>query len=276
MTQKNYQYAFIGAGNMAKGIIGGMIAGGVSPQSIITSTYRKTSGDKLVAEFGVDNTQDNNECLAADIVVLAVKPQILAEVLADMDTQKLAKRLIVSVIAGIPCNVYYQHIAKGIRLVRTMPNMPSKIGQGMTGLYAENCTAADKKIATTLMNYAGKTLWVDSESGIDFVNAISGSGPAYVYGFIHHLAEAGEKLGLSYQDALDLALQTVAGSTALAAQENDGTPESMQALIGQITSKGGTTFEAMQSFAKDDLATTIDNAVKRCYQRALELGQQYQ
>lgn len=273
---KTFQYAFIGAGHMSKGIISGMLAGGVDPQRIITSTRTVASGEKLTVEFGVVNTQDNEACLAADIVVLAVKPQILPEVLCALDTEKLRDKLIVSVIAGVPCNVYQAHIGSDIRLVRTMPNMPAKIGQGMTGMYAENCSEADKAAADKLMRYAGKTLWVDNEVGIDYVNAISGSGPAYVYGFIAHLAAAGEKLGLSYADALTLALQTVSGSTALAARENDGTPESMQALIGQITSKGGTTFEAMQSFENDDFAAIIEQAVQRCYQRAVELGKTHE
>lgn len=268
----SYQYAFIGAGHMAKGIIGGMLENGIAPKNIITSTRTAESGAQLMAEFGVNNTQNNDECLMADIVVLAVKPQMLIEVLGALDTEKLRDKLIVSVIAGMPCKVYQAHIGADIRLVRTMPNMPAKIGQGMTGMYAENCSEADKAAADKLMRCAGKTLWVDNEAGIDYVNAISGSGPAYVYGFIAHLAAAGEKLGLSYADALALALQTVSGSTALAAQENDGTPESMQALIGQITSKGGTTFAAMQSFENDDFAAIIEHAVQRCYQRAVELG----
>lgn len=269
------QYAFIGAGSMSKGIIGGMLAAGIKPDNILTSTYSKASGEKLIQQFGVKNTQNNNDCLSADVVVLAVKPQILTDVLTTLDTQTLAKKLVVSVIAGIPCKVYYQYIADGIRLVRTMPNMPSKIGQGMTGMYAENCTDSDKAAAEKLMQCAGKTLWVDKESGIDYVNAISGSGPAYVYAFIHHLASAGEQLGLSYQDALTLALQTVSGSTALAAAENDGTAASIQSLIGQITSKGGTTFEAMQSFEKDHFDHVVSNAVQHCYDRAIALGEAY-
>ncbi len=267
-------YAFIGAGNMAKSIIRSMITAGIAPDNIITSTKSTASGDKLIAEFGVKNRQDNNACLAADVVVLAVKPQILTAVLAAMDKRKLAEKLIISVIAGVPCQVYFQAIGKGIRLVRTMPNMPSRIGQGMTGLYAENCSDKDKRLAEKLMQYAGKTLWVEDERGIDFINAISGSGPAYVYAFIHHLAEAGEHLGLSYQQALTLALQTVQGSAMLAVQENDGTHESMPTLIGQITSKGGTTFAAMQSFEKDGFATIIERAVQHCYRRAVELGEQ--
>ncbi|PIE39941.1 MAG: pyrroline-5-carboxylate reductase [Gammaproteobacteria bacterium] len=269
-----YQYAFIGAGHMAKGIINGLLANAIDGKNIITSTRTVASGNQLMAEFGVHNSQDNNACLDADIIVLAVKPQMLTTVLSAMDSEKLAKKLIVSVIAGVACQVYRQHISDNIRLVRTMPNMPAKIGQGMTGMYAENCSVADKVAAEDLMRCTGKTLWVEKEAGIDYVNAISGSGPAYVYGFIHYLAQAGERLGLSYQDALTLALQTVIGSARLAEQDNDGTAESLQALIGQITSKGGTTFEAMQSFEQDNFAGVIDNAVQRCYQRALELRQQ--
>lgn len=276
MTKPTTQYAFIGAGNMAKGIIAGMLDSGISADAIIASTRTLSSGAQLTAQFGIEAVQDNDLCLDAEVIILAVKPQILVDVLAQMNKELLAKKLIISVIAGIPCHVYYQHIASNIRLVRTMPNMPSMIGQGMTGLYAEHCSQADKNTAEQLMQCAGKTLWVDSEAGIDYVNAISGSGPAYVYGFIHHLAEAGERLGLSYADALQLALQTLIGSTNLAEQQHQGTPESIQSLIAQITSKGGTTFEAMQSFEKDQLGQVIDNAVQQCYRRAVELGQQYQ
>lgn len=276
MTKPTTQYAFIGAGNMAKGIIAGMLDSGISADAIIASTRTLSSGTQLTAQFGIEAVQDNDLCLDAEVIILAVKPQILVDVLAQMNKELLAKKLIISVIAGIPCHVYYQHIASNIRLVRTMPNMPSMIGQGMTGLYAEHCSQADKNTAEQLMQCAGKTLWVDSEAGIDYVNAISGSGPAYVYGFIHYLAEAGERLGLSYADALQLALQTLIGSTNLAEQQHQGTPESIQNLIAQITSKGGTTFEAMQSFEKDQLGQVIDNAVQQCYRRAVELGQQYQ
>lgn len=269
-----YKYAFIGAGNMSKGIISGMVAAGVEPQHIITSTKTAESGQQLVAEFGVCNTQNNNECLDAEVVVLAVKPQLLAELLSVLDVDKLADKLVVSVIAGVPCAVYRKYIGEGIRLVRTMPNMPSKIGYGMTGMYAENCSAADKKVADELMQFTGKTLWVTDEGGIDYVNAISGSGPAYVYGFIHHLAQSGERLGLSYEEALTLATQTVVGSSHLVAQSGASSAADMQALIGQITSKGGTTFEAMQSFENDDFATIIDNAVQRCYARAIQLGKE--
>lgn len=270
--QNTYRYAFIGAGNMSKGIISGMIAAGINPKRIMTSTRTRQSGQRLKQQFGVLNTQDNNACLDADVVILAVKPQLLAEVLTDLDIDKLSRRLIISVIAGIPCKIYFQHIGHNIRLVRSMPNMPAKIGMGMTGLYAENCSEADKAIATQLMQYVGKTLWVSQESGIDYVNAISGSGPAYVYAFIHHLAEAGEKLGLPYQDALTLSLQTVLGSAQLAQQENDVSKQAMPALIAQITSKGGTTFAAMQSFAADNFSGIINNAVQQCYQRAVALG----
>ncbi|MGY0398497.1 MAG: pyrroline-5-carboxylate reductase [Ostreibacterium sp.] len=272
MMKNTYQYAFIGAGNMAKGLINGMIASGISAQSIIASTRTKASAARLTETFSVFCVQDNNACLSADIVVLAVKPQMLAEVLATINIEELSKKLIISVIAGLPCQAYFQHIASGISLVRTMPNMPAVIGEGMTGLYAENCSEADKRIADKLLRCVGKTLWVQTEAEIDYINAISGSGPAYVYGFIQHLAEAGEKLGLSYQDALFLSVQTVLGSAKLAQQNNDGTAESVQALISQITSKGGTTFSAMQSFDKDGLAATINNAVESCYRRALELG----
>lgn len=270
------QYAFIGAGNMSKSIISGMLKANIPADSIITSTHTLSSGQQLVQQFGVRNTQDNNACLSADVIILAVKPQILVAVLAQMDTQQLAKKLIISVIAGIPCQVYYKHITSTIRLIRSMPNMPSQIGQGMTGMYAtEHCSNTDKAIADNLMRCCGKTLWVEKEIGINYVNAISGSGPAYVYAFIHHLATAGEQLGLCYQDALTLALQTLAGSTALANEANEGTAQSMQALITQIAFEGGTTYAAMQSFENDHFDKTILNAVRQCYNKAIELGNEY-
>lgn len=270
-----YQYAFIGAGNMAKGIIAGMIHSGIDPKNIITSTQTAKSGKQLIEAFGVVNTQNNNDCLDAKVVVLAVKPQILTTVLANIATEQLRDKLIISVIAGVPCKLYKNYVGENIRLVRTMPNMPSKIGYGMTGLYAENCTEVDQKIADELMRFTGKTLWVDNEQSIDYVNAISGSGPAYVYGFIHHLAQSGEKLGLPYEAALQLAIQTVIGAGHMAEKSQARSSSDMQDLIGQITSKGGTTFEAMQSFASDDFATVIDHAVSRCYERAVELGKEH-
>lgn len=268
-----YQYGFIGAGNMAKGIIDGMLSAGIDANQIIASTKTTASSQKLRDNLGIHTTQNNNDCLAANIIILAVKPQILTAVLEELDSTQLNHQIIVSVIAGVPCRVYLKHLGNHVKLVRTMPNMPARIGEGMTGLYAVNCEVNDKAAAEQLMRYSGQTMWVQSETGIDYITAISGSGPAYVYAFINYLAKSGEKLGLTYTDALKLSLQTVMGAAKLAKQQHNGTPESMQALIDQITSKGGTTFAAMKSFEKDDFALIIDHAVQQCYRRAVELGE---
>lgn len=267
-----YQYGFIGAGNMAKAIISGAINKGIAANHIIASTKTIESSTAISNEIGIHTTQHNHDCLSADTIILAVKPQILVEVLQQLDTQILSQKRIISVIAGIPCQTYYQHISPDIRLIRTMPNMPAVIGEGMTGLYAENCSQADREIAEQLMQSVGKTLWVEQESGIDYVNAISGSGPAYFYRFIHHLAEAGQQLGLSYTDAITLSIQTAIGASQLCQQQSDGTPASMTSLIAQVTSKGGTTFEAMQSFDHDHLDQIVNNAVQQCYEKAIALG----
>lgn len=271
-----YQYAFIGAGNMAQAMMAGLIRQGLAPARIIASTKTVASSEKLTASFGVKAVQDNSLCLDADTIILAVKPQVLKAVLNEIDRQKLQEKLVITVIAGIPAAFYYDLIGSRLRLVRLMPNTPSLIGAGMTGAFAgENCSADDRETAKTLLQGIGQCLWVQTEQGIDYVNAISGSGPAYFYYFIQCIAKKGEALGLSYEDAETLAIQTALGTSQLCLEQSDGNPERLQSLIDQVTSKGGTTIEAIDAFKRNNLAAIVDEAIQACYDRALVIGETY-
>jgi len=270
--KKDISYGFIGAGNMAKTLIRGLLASDTPTPSIIASTATSTSCEQLVSTFAIDSSRDNNACLQADVIILAVKPQSLPDVLSNIDIPTLASKLIITVIAGIPCRYYQQHIGTSIHLIRSMPNMPAMIGLGMTALYATNCCGEERLLAERLMASVGKTLWLEDEAGIDYATAISGSGPAYFYQFMHHLAQAGQGLGLPYQTALQLVIQTGIGATQLAEQRQNGSDNCIASLLCQVTSKGGTTMEAMRSFAKNDFAATIEQAVNACYQRAMTLS----
>lgn len=265
-------YSFIGGGNMAKAIIAGMLKSGIATTQILATTRTKESADKLSDTYGIHTSKNNIDALNADVIVLSVKPQVVFEVLAAMGERAFADKLVISVMAGVRVEQLQRALHGSTRIVRTMPNTPAFVSAGMTGLFSQNATKTDKDIANQLFSAVGDALWVETEQGIDFVNAISGSGPAYFFEFIKAVAQSGEKLGLSTSDSVMLAVSTAKGAALLAEKHTQNSTD-LQTLIDQVTSKGGTTIEAINVFREQDLDGVVDKAIRACYQRVLSLNE---
>lgn len=268
--------AFIGAGNMASAILKGLIQQGQPQDSIRVCDPSIEQLTKLQADYPkLIVTQDNAEGIAdADVVVLAVKPQIMAAVCEPLlkAVPEFANKLIVSVAAGISIERFNQ-VLGAKRVVRTMPNTPCLIGQGMTGLYAQDeVSAEDKALAESLMQAVGETAWVNHESEMNQVIAASGSAPAYFFLFLRAMQRSLEKMGMEPETARAMAQQAGIGTCQLAASQPD---RSLTELTAQVTSKGGTTAKAVEVFENnDDLDQLVDAALKACVARAEEMEKQ--
>lgn len=264
----NVSLAFIGGGNMATAILSGLCKAGLSGASVTVVEPFTESRQRLEAEWGVRTLAAADASLqSANCVIWAVKPQVFAEACAPV-APHTPKALHLSVAAGIQT----ASISKWLnnpRVVRTMPNTPALIGQGMTGMFASNAVNESERIlAETLLAPTGRCLWVAHESDLDAVTALSGSGPAYVFYFLEAMRQAGSELGLSPETAYALALQTFAGATALAAQSS----ESPEVLRERVTSKGGTTYAALQHMEAAGVKKAFVNAMHAAAKRAEELG----
>lgn len=265
------QLAFIGGGNMASAILGGLLKQGLAPSQVcVVEPFAETAA-KLSAEFGVTVHIAATDALAkANVVIWAVKPQVFKEAampVAPFTTQALH----LSVAAGIRSDSI-AHWLKTERVVRSMPNTPALVGQGITGLYArEGVTAQDQQLITQVLKSTGETLWVDKESDLDVVTALSGSGPAYVFYFLEAMTEAGVKMGLPHAQAYHLAQATFGGATHLARQSS----ESPEVLRQRVTSKGGTTHAALTSMAEAQVKESFIVAMLAAQKRAAELGDEF-
>ena len=212
---------------------------------------------------------------AADVIVLAVKPQLLETVVREI-APAVGARLIVSIAAGVPVRAIAGWLTKsaddlpGPAIVRCMPNTPALIGLGITGAFAnEAVTPSQRETASKLMQAAGELIWFDSESALDAVTAVSGSGPAYFFYVIEALADAGARLGLSREDALRLAVATARGAAAMAAEDDP------VVLRQRVTSPGGTTERALAILAQESLPETLDDAVRGAFERSQELAKEF-
>ena len=266
----NVQLAFIGGGNMATAIISGLCKAGVPGASIVVVEPSEESRRRLEQDWGVRTLASAQESLqSAHVVVWAVKPQIFEQACAEV-APCTPNALHLSVAAGIQIPSM-QHWLNSQRIVRTMPNTPALIGQGMTGMYAsQSVTESERLLIESLVAPMGRSLWVQHESDLDAVTALSGSGPAYVFYFLEAMRQAGIELGLSADTAYALAKQTFAGATALADQSSDP-PE---VLRERVTSKGGTTFAALQHMEAAGVKSAFVGAMHAAAKRAEELGKQ--
>ena len=264
--------AFIGAGNMSRSIIAGLIQAGYPAGRIIAANPSRPKLDELADQFGIRITQNNAEAAReADVIVLAVKPQLMAAMLEALVAElgSLAGKLLISIAAGIKVERLQEMAGGHSRIIRTMPNTPSLLGLGMTGLYAPSgIEQADRDFAEQMMQAVGKTLWVAQESGINGVIAAAGSAPAYFFLFMQGIAEEAEAMGFSPEQARLLVQQTALGATAMVEQN----PElSLQALREQVTSKGGTTAEAVKTFQEQGLKPLTARAMQAAVTRAAEM-----
>lgn len=265
------QIAFIGGGNMASALISGLLKNGTPPGSIHVVEPSESARQSLSARLGVHASASAGKGLAgADMVVWAVKPQVFK--IACQGVGELApKALHLSVAAGIRTDSMARWLGSE-RIVRAMPNTPALIGQGVCGLYARpGATPADRDAASGLIAATGQFIWLEDESLLDAVTALSGSGPAYVFYLMEALVAAGVRIGLSPEQAKLLALGTCSGASALAAQSS----ESPQTLRQQVTSKGGTTHAAITALESAHFLDIVDAAVRAAHVRAKELGDEF-
>jgi len=263
--------AFIGGGNMASAILGGLIRQGVQAGNFEVVEPFEATRVKLKAELGIDARPVAGAALSrCAVVVWAVKPQTFAD--AAVPVKAVASgALHVSVAAGIPSDSIARWTGSE-RVVRTMPNTPALVGQGMTGLFARPAvTAADRALAEQVLAPTGQLLWLDAEDQLDAVTAVSGSGPAYIFYFIEAMAEAGVDMGLSAEQAHRLAVGTFTGASALAAAST----ESPAVLRERVTSKGGTTHAALTAMEAAGIKASFKKAIRAAQARAGELAAEF-
>jgi pyrroline-5-carboxylate reductase len=260
--------AFIGGGNMASALIGGLLTAGCEPASLIVVEPVEAQRAALAQRFGLQPLAAADARLAeAGTVVWAVKPQLFAEAAAPC-APHVAQALQLSVMAGIRSETLVQATGSPA-VVRAMPNTPALIGQGIAGLYARPAvSAAARAEVESILAPTGQWLWVDDERALDAVTALSGSGPAYVFYFIEAMVQAGAEMGLTTEQARQLAQATFAGAAALAMQS----PLSPTALREQVTSKGGTTHAAITTLDAEGVKAAFVRALHAARDRAEELG----
>ncbi|MGD2120044.1 MAG: pyrroline-5-carboxylate reductase [Chromatiales bacterium] len=265
------QITFIGGGNMAASLIGGLISNGQPADSIRVAEPDAERLNTLQAQYGVQVSTDNPAAVeAADLLVLAVKPQILQTVCRDLaDSVQQRRPLIISVAAGIRSADIERWLGGELAIVRCMPNTPALLQQGATGLFANARVSGPQRTqAETILQAAGITLWVDDETLIDAVTAVSGSGPAYFFLLMEQIQRAGEKLGLDTETARRLTLQTALGAARMANESDD----EIATLRSKVTSKGGTTEAAINSFIEQGIEAMVNQALTAARDRATELA----
>jgi pyrroline-5-carboxylate reductase len=259
---------FIGGGNMARALIGGLKTNGYLMSDINVIEPDAEKRQALKADFSVSVTEQLPSVTLADIIVLAVKPQQLRDLSIFLGSL-LQQQLIISIAAGIRAQDIGRWLGGYQAIVRVMPNTPAQIQAGVSGLYAmPKVSSLQRSQAETIMNAVGQSIWLDNEAQIDAVTAISGSGPAYVFYFIEALQQAALELGLNEAQAKTLSLQTFTGTSKLAEQST----ENPATLRSQVTSKGGTTEQAILSMESAAVKAAIINAAKAAAQRSKELG----
>lgn len=259
---------FIGGGNMAAAIIGGLLQKDFAATDIIVAEPLAERRAWLASEFGVEASDDNTATLVADVLLLAVKPQQLREVLLGLPALAPGQ-LVLSIAAGVRASDISRWLRDHPGVVRAMPNTPALVGAGITGLYAlPEVNAAQKAQAAQLLEAVGGVVWVDTEAQIDAVTAISGSGPAYVFLFIEALEQAAIDLGLPAETARQLTLHTFLGASALAIRDKSSPAE----LRARVTSKGGTTERGLLALEEGGVKYLIGLAARAAAERANEMG----
>ena len=274
MTQPTV--TFIGGGNIARAIYGGLLDSGFSATNLWVVDPSATAQDKA-RQAGIEHVFDSapGEALLADLIVLAIKPQITKAALQPLLGRLATHSLVLSIVAGI--NAESLAALLGLsdtgRIIRCMPNTPALVGEGMTGLYASRDvgSAEGKALAERVMSSVGQCVWVENESDLDVVTAISGSGPAYFFLFIESLTDAAIALGMNGESASKLALQTALGASRLASLSN----EDAATLRKNVTSPGGTTEQAIQAFEASDIRGIVAQATKAAARRSVELSREF-
>jgi len=272
----NTRIAFIGAGNMAASLIGGLRAQGIDAAAIRASDPGAEQRAKIAAEHGIEVLADNVEAIkGADVIVLAVKPQAMKMVCQALAPSLDAGQLIVSIAAGINCasleNWLGTQAGAPRPIVRCMPNTPALLRQGVSGLYANvGVSAEQRQQAEKLLSAVGLALWLDEEKLLDAVTAVSGSGPAYFFLLIEAMTAAGEQLGLPRETAAQLTLQTALGAARMAVSSDVDAAE----LRRRVTSPAGTTEAAIKTFQAGGFEALVEQALNAAARRSAELAEQ--
>jgi pyrroline-5-carboxylate reductase len=269
----NTRIAFIGAGNMANSLIGGLLAKGFLAKNIFASDPYEITRKNIAAQYGVCTSDDNGEVVEkAEVIMLAVKPQVMKSV-----TQGIAalvqkrKPLVISIAAGISIESLQLWLGAGSAIVRCMPNTPALVQCGATGLFANtHVSEPQKQLAKTILDAVGISLWLKQEKELDAVTALSGSGPAYYFLLMEAMIKAGIAQGLDPETARQLTLQTALGAAKMASTSHDSPAE----LRRKVTSPNGTTEQAILSFQKCGIESIVEKAMAAASQRSIELSRE--
>lgn len=266
---------FIGAGNMASSIIGGLLSQNIAAENIRASDPNPEALAKLSKEFGIACTSNNQQlCKQSQLIVLAVKPQVMKAVAETLQGNLDHKPLIISIAAGITTQQLHQWLGgekqQELAIVRCMPNTPALVQLGASGLFANiHVNEPQKENAQTLLDAVGISIWLEDESQLDTVTAVSGSGPAYFFLLMEAMINAGTKMGLSEAQARQLTLQTALGAASLA----DKSECDISELRRRVTSPGGTTEQALHSFENNHFHKIVSEAMEACEQRSKQMSE---
>ena len=270
----NKKIAFIGTGNMSYAIIGGMIKSGFEPNNIIATNRNTEKLTKVANDFSVQTTTDNIDALMnADVIVLSVKPQMMGQLCHTLQAAEvdLSDKLFISVAAGITISRLHDMLGQPVKVVRCMPNTPSLLGLGVSGLFAAEISTQERELVEQIFSSTGITIWVDNEAKINDIIAVTGSSPAYFFLFMEAIEEKARMLGFNAEQARALVQQTALGAAKMAASQ----PEvSISQLRANVTSKGGTTHAAIEHLKENQLHNTVADAMDACIIRAQQMEQE--
>jgi pyrroline-5-carboxylate reductase len=268
----NKTIGFVGGGNMARSLIGGLINSGLAAERISVFDPNTTALQSLQSDFGIQIVDNNQQLVEhCDTVVLAVKPQALKAITAELDTSARRDVLFLSIVAGIRTDAIQRWLGDEPPLVRAMPNTPALVQSGATALFATAQTnETQRNTAESILRAVGLVLWVDNEDQLDAVTALSGSGPAYFFLVMEAMEAAATKLGLDAETAHLLTLETAFGAAKLALELGEPAAELRQ----RVTSKGGTTEQALEVFSEGNLKGLFERALTAAQQRSRELAKE--
>jgi pyrroline-5-carboxylate reductase len=269
---KDKTLCFLGSGNMGEALVSGLVqSGSARPENIVCTDVREERLEELRTRYGVKTSADNLEAVrASEIVIYAVKPQLMAEVLKETAELLDMSKLVVSIAAGVPLRAIESLLQKELRLIRVMPNIAASVKESATALSAgRHARREDVELAMSIFNSVGKTVFLRENYLMDAITGLSGSGPAYIFIIVDALADAGVKMGLARKDAQYLAAQTVLGAAKMLME----TREHPGQLKDRVTSPGGTAIAGIHTLEKGGLRTTLINAVEAATLRSKELGE---
>ena len=271
---ENFRVAFIGSGNIASSMIGGLIANGVEPRQLVAADPDSTQQQLIAKKYGIRVFDANHDAAKdADVIVFAVKPQQMQKVVQEISENiNIKNKLILSVAAGIKLQSIESWLGQPSSVIRVMPNMPALIQAGSSALYANtHVQEKQKNTAETIMRSVGTAIWLNSEDQLDTVTALSGSGPAYFFYFMELIENRAIEMGLNKEDAHLLTIETALGAAKMALLSSSN----LKTLREQVTSPGGTTEQALNIFIKGKLDELVNSAMDAAKKRSVELSKSF-